>query len=74
MSFINFSFSMNVLCLASFLGAVVYVQGRPAMCPDECTCSSDEWGRRQVICSKGGLRDPIPIGSVEEDVSKTVTV
>ncbi|KAK6632451.1 hypothetical protein RUM44_007493 [Polyplax serrata] len=59
---------MNVLCLASFLGAVVYVQGRPAMCPDECTCSSDEWGRRQVICSKGGLRDPIPIGSVEEDV------
>ncbi|XP_066995675.1 leucine-rich repeat-containing protein 15 [Anabrus simplex] len=38
------------------------------MCPQWCTCGLDIKGRHQVICSQGGMLDPIPIASMDQQV------
>ncbi|KAJ4441842.1 hypothetical protein ANN_11701 [Periplaneta americana] len=37
-------------------------------CPRDCSCFLDIRGRRQVTCARGGMTDPIPIHSMDQQV------
>nr|CAD7203499.1 unnamed protein product [Timema douglasi] len=39
-----------------------------SVCPLDCACALDHRGRRQVVCSKGGMSDPIPIQSMDHQM------
>lgn len=36
-----------------------------AICPTECFCNLDDSGRRQVVCTEGGMQAPIPINQMD---------
>lgn len=39
-----------------------------SICPSECVCSLDDRGRRQVVCTKGGMVVPLPISMIDPAV------
>lgn len=44
---------------------VVWFCPANTICPIECNCKLDEKGRRKVLCTKGGMTDPIPIQDMD---------
>ncbi|XP_068083904.1 insulin-like growth factor-binding protein complex acid labile subunit [Anabrus simplex] len=57
--------------LVYLLMATVLITGpslAATICPQLCSCGLDIKGRHQVICSQGGMFDPIPITSMDQQV------
>ncbi|XP_076047862.1 uncharacterized protein LOC143029194 [Oratosquilla oratoria] len=46
--------------------AAIFV-GLTEACPDGCRCSLDRRGRREVSCTEGGMKDPIPVLEMPQD-------
>ncbi|XP_068083954.1 carboxypeptidase N subunit 2 [Anabrus simplex] len=61
---------MMVMLLYLVTGALLPAHSTLAaiICPQLCTCGLDIKGRHQVICSQGGMLDPIPIASMNQQV------
>ncbi|CAL4183815.1 unnamed protein product, partial [Meganyctiphanes norvegica] len=58
-----------LLMVALTATAATFVSG---MCPQECQCPLDSRGRRQVICLKGGLQDPLPVSEIPTETEVLV--
>lgn len=61
---------VRLLLIMFFLSLPQWCWGR--LCPRECTCFLDVKGRRQITCSRGGMSDPIPIQSMDQQVEVLV--
>lgn len=53
--------------VAVAVAVVATSAGPPGSCPRVCFCPLDPRGRRQVICSTGGLQDPLPVLEMPSD-------
>ncbi|KAG8271450.1 hypothetical protein J6590_062263 [Homalodisca vitripennis] len=48
-----------------FVLLLLLLAGISCICPPECECELDVRGRRQVMCTKGGMQVPIPITQMD---------
>lgn len=55
-----------LLCLAA--AAACVAAATTGSCPKVCFCPLDPRGRRQVICTIGGLKDPLPVLDMPADM------
>lgn len=57
------------MCSASSCLTIVtitcIIQILSAICPEQCYCNLDDSGRRQVVCTQGGMHSPIPINNMD---------
>ncbi|PSN34628.1 hypothetical protein C0J52_26126 [Blattella germanica] len=54
------------LCLLTLI--ICLPQWCRGICPRDCSCFLDIRGRRQVTCARGGMVDPIPIHSMDQQM------
>lgn len=60
------AFGVRLLVVIILLSLPHWCWGGP--CPRDCTCFLDSRGRRQVTCARGGMTNPIPIHSMDQQV------
>lgn len=65
---------VSSLGLGGTLLLILFVLAPPvlALCPAKCTCSLNGRGLKQVVCTKGGMSDPIPIVQMDLDTEVIV--
>lgn len=62
--------AVRLLLMVLFLSLPQWCSG--GQCPRDCTCFLDIRGRRQITCARGGMSDPIPIQSMDQQVEVLV--
>ncbi|XP_023025152.2 uncharacterized protein [Leptinotarsa decemlineata] len=47
---------------------ILWLCSTDSLCPESCSCKQTEKGQKKVTCTKGGMRDPIPISRMDLDL------